>query len=176
MKYYKGWFSYNKNFENFEAIKNKISGLKLELIGDKNILESDLIFLEDAKTTILDCNRALKYIFIFQYYLNDEDAEELINNDLDILQNQMDSLLELVELDHLPNIMKIFNKDNFKKKFLEYKDHIISLVNSTENFKKNLIEAIQNNFYDKIDYDRIKKLQQDYYIYDKSYDKIKKLK
>ena len=176
MKYYKGWFSYNKNFENFEAIKNKISELKLELIGDKNILESDLIFLEDAKTTILDCNRALKYIFIFQYYLNDEDAEELINNDLDILQNQMDSLLELIELDHLPNIIKIFNKDNFKKKFLEYKDHIISLVNSTENFKKNLIEAIQNNFYDKIDYDRIKKLQQDYYIYDKSYDKIKKLK
>jgi regulator of replication initiation timing len=67
----------------------------------------------------------------------------------------------------LPNILKISDKDNFKKKFLEYKDHIISLMNSTENFKKKLVDEIQNNLLDNIDYDKIKKLQKDYAIYEK---------
>ena len=94
--------------------------------------------------------------------MDDEDAEELINNDLDILQNQVDILLELVELDQLPNILKINDKNDFKNKFLEYKDHIISLINQTETFKKNLIDDIQNYLYNKIDPDRIKKLRNEY--------------
>ena len=109
--------------------------------------------MDDSLNTIIDCNRALKYIFIFEYFLKDEDAdiEDLIDNNLDTLQKQVDSLLELVELDQLPNILKISDKDNFKKKFLEYKDHIISLMNSTENFKKKSVDEIQNNLLDNID-------------------------
>ena len=108
--------------------------------------------------------------------MDDEDAEELINNDLDILQNQVDELLELVELDQLPNILKINDKNDFKNKFLEYKDHIISLINQTETFKKNLIDDIQNYLYNKIDPDRIKKLRNEYSIYEKhkNIDKKKK--
>ena len=68
----------------------------------------------------------------------------------------------------MPNILKISDKDNFKKKFLEYKDHIIALMNSTENFKKKLVDEIQNNLLDNIDYDKIKKLQKDYAIYEKT--------
>ena len=176
MKYFKKWFSHFKNLEISDKIKIKISNLKNELIEDKNILESDLYFLEEAIATIIDCYRAIKYIFIFQYFLDDEDAEELINNDLDILQNQVDILLELVELDQLPNILKINDKNDFKNKFLEYKDHIISLINQTETFKKNLIDDIQNYLYNKIDPDRIKKLRNEYSIYEKhkNIDKKKK--
>ena len=126
--------------------------------------------MDDSLNTIIDCNRALKYIFIFEYFLKDEDddIEDLIDNNLETLQKQVDSLLELVELDQLPNILKISDEDNFKKKFLEYKDHIISLMNSTENFKKKLVDEIQNNLLDNIDYDKIKKLQKDYEIYEKA--------
>ena len=176
MKYFKKWYSHFKNLEISDKIKKKISNLKNELIEDKNILENDLYFLEEAIATIIDCYRAIKYIFIFQYFLDDEDAEELINNDLDILQNQVDILLELVELDQLPNILKINDKNDFKNKFLEYKDHIISLINQTETFKKNLIDDIQNYLYNKIDPDRIKKLRNEYSIYEKhkNIDKKKK--
>ena len=165
MKYFKKWFNHFKNLEISDKIKIKISNLKNELIKDKSILESDLNFLEESITTIIDGNRALKYIFIFQYFLDDEDAEDLINNDLDILQNQVDSLLELVELDYLPNILKINDKSIFKKNFLEYKDHIISLISQTESFKKNLIDDIQNYLYDKLYPDRINKLRNEYSIY-----------
>ena len=174
MKYFKKWFNHFKNLEISDKIKEKISNLKHELIEEKNILESDLYFLEEAITTIIGCYRALKYIFIFQYFLDDEDAEGLINNDLYILQNQVDSLLELVELDQLPNILKINDKDAFKNNFLEYKDHIISLIAQTESFKKNLIDDIQNYLYNKIDPDRIKKLRDEYIIYDKKTKKKRK--
>ena len=169
MKYYKKWHNHFKNLEICDKVKERLSELKNELIEDKNILENDVTFLDDSLNTIIDCNRALKYIFIFEYFLKDEDAdiEDLIDNNLDTLQKQVDSLLELVELDQLPNILKISDKDNFKKKFLEYKDHIISLMNSTENFKKKLVDEIQNNLLDNIDYDKIKKLKKDYAIYEK---------
>ena len=42
--------------------------------------------------------------------------------------------------------------------FNDYKDNAYSLINSTQTFKTNLINEIQNNLYDKINYDRIKDL------------------
>ena len=165
MKYYKDWFKHYKDMEISEKIKEKILKLKYELIEEKNILENDLNFLDETANAIFDCNRALKYIIIFQYFLDDEEAEELININLDILENQIESLLELIELDQLPNIIKISDKNEFKKKFLEYKDHLINLIKPTEIFKKNLIDEIQNNLCDKLDFNRLKQLKKDYNIY-----------
>ena len=165
MKYYKEWLKHYKDIQISEKIKAKILKLKNELIEDKNILENDLNFLDEAANAIFNCNRALKYIIIFQYFLDDDEAEDLINNNLDILENQIDSLLELVELEQLPKIIKISDKNEFNKKFLEYKDHVINLIKPTQIFKKNLIDEIQNNLCDKLDFNRLKQLKKDYNIY-----------
>ena len=42
--------------------------------------------------------------------------------------------------------------------FLDYKDHILSLIKSIQTYKNNLLNEIDNNLYDKIDYKRIAKL------------------
>jgi len=165
MKYYKEWLKHYKDIQISEKIKAKILKLKNELIEDKNILENDLNFLDEAANAIFNCNRALKYIIIFQYFLDNDEAEDLINNNLDILENQIDSLLELVELEQLPKIIKISDKNEFNKKFLEYKDHVINLIKPTQIFKKNLVDEIQNNLCDKLDFDRLKKLKKEYNIY-----------
>ncbi len=164
MKYYKEWFNYFKNSQFVDKIKERVSTFKYILIEDKNIIENDLDFFEDCIKTIIDCNRVLKYIFIFGYFVTEENIEELIENDLNMLQNQVDSLMELVELDRLPNMIKYCNENEFKKCFLEYKDQIISLINSTEKFKQNLVNELQNNPNYKIDYDKIKKLRNEYNI------------
>ena len=178
MKYYKKWYNHFKNLEISDKIKKRLSELKNDLIENKNLLESDLNFLDESMKIIIDNSRVLKYIIIFEYFLKEdnEELEELIDNDLEILQNQVDSLLELIELD-LSNIIKINDKDIFKKQFLEYKDHILTLINSTEKFKNNLVNEIENNLCQNIDYDAIKKLKQNYSIYKKSgYDKVKIIK
>ena len=67
-------------------------------------------------------------------------------------------LLELIELDRLPNILKIADQKKFHEEYLKYKDHSLALIKSTQTFKKNLIEEIENNINVKINYDAIKEL------------------
>ena len=74
------------------------------------------------------------------------------------LQAQVDTLLEMIELQKLPTIISVISQSNFKKMFLDYKDHILSLIKSIQTYKNNLLNEIDNNLYDKIDYKRIAKL------------------
>ena len=116
--------------------------------------------MDDTLNTLYDCNRLLKYIYIFGYFLADNANMTLFEYNLEILQNQTDSLLELIELDRLPSIIETFDENLFKKMFNSYKDNVHSLINSTQTFKTNLINEIQNNLYDQINYDRIKDLNE----------------
>ena len=74
------------------------------------------------------------------------------------MQKQTDLLLELIELDRLPVILKISNQKEFQESFLKYKDHALALIKSTQTFKKNLIEELENNINAKFNYDIIKEL------------------
>ena len=67
-------------------------------------------------------------------------------------------MLELIELDRLPNILKIADQKTFQESFLKYKDHALALIKSTQTFKKNLIDEIENNINVKFNFDIIKEL------------------
>ena len=162
IKYYKGYYNHYRNLELADKIRERVKKLKKDLIEKKNLIENDLIFLDDSLNTICDCNRLLKNIYIFEYFLSDNVNLTLFENNLEILQNQADSLLELIELERLPSIIETFDEKVFKKSFNDYKDNALSLINSTQTFKTNLINEIQNNLYDKINYDRIKELEKNY--------------
>jgi ariadne-1 len=160
IQYYKGWYNHYRNLEITNKIKDRVNQFKKDLIEKKNLIENDLIFLDDTLNTLYDCNRLLKYIYIFGYFLADNANMTLFEYNLEILQNQTDSLLELIELDRLPSIIETFDENLFKKMFNSYKDNVHSLINSTQTFKTNLINEIQNNLYDQINYDRIKDLNE----------------
>ena len=104
--------------------------------------------------------KLLKYIYIFGYFLDDNTNITLFEYNSEILKNQTDSLLELIELDRLPLIIETFDNKKFKEMFLIYKDHALALIKSTQTFKANLISEIQNDLCDKINYDRIKNLNE----------------
>ena len=155
IKYYKGWKiqEYNINFN--EKIRNKIEEYKNDLVEEKNLVQDDVKFLEDALETIFNCNRLLKYIFIFGYFLKENANITLFEYNYHFLHYQNDLLLESIELEKLPNIIEIQDKNLFQKMFLEYKDNTFSLIKLIETYKNNLINEIDNNLYDKIDYNRI---------------------
>ena len=164
IKYYKGWYNHYRNLEITDKIKERVIKFKKDLNEKKNILENDLHFLEDSLNTIIDCNRLLKYIFIFGYFLDDKANITLFENNLEILQNQTDSLLELIELERLPSIIETSDEKLFKEMFLKYKDHALAMINSTKTFRTNLINEIKNNLYDQINYDRLKNLNETFKI------------
>ena len=164
IKYYKGWYNHYRNLEITDKIKERVIKFKKDLNEKKNILENDLHFLEDSLNTIIDCNRLLKYIFIFGYFLDDKANVSLFENNLEILQNQTDSLLELIELERLPSIIETSDEKLFKEMFLKYKDHALAMINSTKKFRTNLINEIENNLYDQINYDRLKNLNETFKV------------
>ena len=164
IKYYKGWYNHYRNLEISDKIKDRIKQFKKDLIEKKNMLENDLNFFDESLNTIIDCNRLLKYTYIFGYFLQDNVSITLFEYNLEILQNQADSLLELIELDRMPLIIATFDEKKFKEQFLSFKDHIFALIKSTQTFKTNLINEIQNNLYDKINYDRIKNLNETFKV------------
>ena len=127
-------------------------------------MENDLHFLDDSLNTIIDSNRLLKYIFIFGYFLDDKANVSLFESNLEVLQNQTDSLLELIELERLPSIIEISDEKQFKEMFLKYKDHALAMIKSTKTFRTNLINEIENNLYDQINYDRIKNLNETFKV------------
>ena len=122
------------------------------------MLEIDVNYLDDSLNMIIECNRLLKNIFVYDYFVEEKSNYILFENNLEILQNQTDLLLELIELEQLPNIMKISDKKQFQEEYLKYKDHALALIKSTTTFKKNLIDEIENNINVKINYDVIKEL------------------
>ena len=159
IKFYQSWDSHKKSLEFAYKLKDKVKEFKNELITKKGMLEIDVNYLDDSLNMIIECNKLLKNIFVYVYFLDETKSNFIIfENNLEILQNQTDLLLELIELDRLPNILKIADQKKFHEEYLKYKDHALALIKSTQTFKKNLIEEIENNINVKINYDAIKEL------------------
>ena len=139
-------------------LKDRVKEFKYNLINKKAFLESDVEYLDESLNMIIDCNRLLKNIFVYEYFLDEDTKNVLFDNNLEILQNQTDSLLELIELNQLTDILKINEPKKFQEEYLKYKDHALALIKSTQTFKKNLLDEIENNINVKINYETIKEL------------------
>ena len=175
IKYFRSWDSHKQNLEFAYKLKDKVKECKNTLIEKKGFLENDTNFLDDSLNMIIDCNRLLKYIFVYEFFLDDDKNLTLLENNIEILQNQTDSLLELIELDQLPEILKINDKNQFQESFLKYKDRALALIKSTQTFKKNLIDEFENNINIKFNLNAIKELDETLKI-KKTHRKKEKLK
>ena len=160
IKYFKSWDSHKQNLEFAYKLKDKVKECKNTLIEKKGFLEIDTNFLDDSLNMIIDCNRLLKNIFVYEFFLDDDNNSTLLENNIEILQNQTDSLLELIELEQLPEILKINDKKQFLESFLKYKDRALALIKTTQTFKKNLIDEFENNINIKFNLNAIKELDE----------------
>ena len=140
-------------------LKDKIKDMKESLEKEKNLPYSELGFLDEALNTVIDCHRILKNIYVFGYYMKQNiNKKALIEYNQYMLNRECDLLHELLELESLPNIIMIEELEQFNKEFMKYKGHVISLISSISQFRKNILEDIENDD-QLIDYDFIKKEQ-----------------
>ena len=62
-----------------------------------------------------------------------------------MLRREADLLHEKIEMRYLTDILSIIEEEKFKKDFTAYKEKVISLTNTTNKFKNNILEDIEKH-------------------------------
>ena len=133
---------------------DKIQTYKKCLEKDKNQPHLELIFLDEAIQSVINCHRILKNTYIFGYYMRDnleKSIKSFYIHHQEMLRVEADKLHELLEMQYLPKILEINVLEEFNKAFADYKGKIITIMNSTARFKENILVEIENHP-DYIDY------------------------
>lgn len=143
------------NIDNDISLMNelrlKIDNYLLEL-SKKDLLNSDLEFLNEILYLIKDYYKFYKYLCIFRYFLRSDTDDNFLDYNSSFLNELMNQSLDLLEFDSLPNLVKIPDITNFKHQFLEFKEKILYLIKSIKIYKNNIIQEIEKNIFGKIDY------------------------
>lgn len=142
-----------------EKLRQKLEQYKKILEEVKNQQHSELIFFDQALQTVIDCHRILKNTHIFYYYMK-QNLKKKANyqHDQTLLSKQSDNLHELLELNELPNILKIDEYAKFDSEFMRYKGHILQLISTTSTLRERILNEIENDP-GLIDYDKLKQIK-----------------
>ena len=127
---------------------------KKYLTEKKNQTQLDVLFLDDALKTVIECHRLLKNTYIFGYYMK-KNSKSLYEYHQEMLRREADLLHEKIEMRYLTDILSIIEEVKFKKDFIVYKEKVISLTNTTNKFKDNILEDIEKHP-EYIDYNTLK--------------------
>ena len=157
--YYSDNYKNQVNAQNYAMeLNDKIEEKKSKLIEEKSISTENLKFLDEAVNTVIDCHRILKNTYIFGYFIkNNSNKKSMFEFNQSLLNGQSDLLHELLELDSLPKIIKIYNFEEFNKEFTEYKGRVNSLIGSISKYRNNVLNEVENDL-NIIDYDLLKKI------------------
>ncbi len=156
-KYANYFESYNeeeKNLKIAEGLNNRVQLYKETLEKEKNQPHLELIFLDEALETVIDCHRILKNTYIFGYFMIGQE-NSLYTHHQEMLRKEADLLHELIELNELPRIIDITSIDDFNKEFSIYKGNLKSRMSAIGKFRENLLNDIENHP-DYIDYNLLK--------------------
>ena len=158
--YYESYSQEENALKYAYKLTDKIETYKRSLEENKNQPHLELIFLDEALQSVINCHRILKNTYIFGYYMKsnlDKAIQSLYQHHQEMLRVEADKLHELLEMQYLPNIIEISALEQFNKSFAEYKGKIITIMNATAKFKENILVEIENHP-DFIDYGMLKEI------------------
>ena len=150
-KYYKIVINIDYDFS-FMNILNQNINYYISELSKKDLLDSDLQFLNEILDLIKDYYNFHKYLSIFRYFLINDVDDNFLDYNFSFLNNQNNKSLELLEFDNIQNLLKISDTSNFKHQFLEFKEQFLYLIKSIKIYKNNIIQEIEKNIFGKIDY------------------------
>ena len=155
---------FDKSYQSFNDEENaikyaiklneKIKLYKKFLTEKKQLPELEILFLDDALKTVIECHRLLKNTYIFGYYMK-KNSKSLYEYNQEMLRREADLLHEKIEMRYLNDILSIINEEQFKKDFENYKQNVIKLTDTTNKFKNNILEDIEKHP-EYIDYNTLK--------------------
>jgi len=119
----------------------------------------ELEFLNEALEVVIRCHRVLSHTYIFGYYMNEKavNQKSLYEYQLKLLSDNVDKLNEMLENNEIQDILDIEHVDKYIQEFNKYRTKVMSLATVTEKFMNNLVDFIENDLIEFIDYKAISK-------------------
>jgi ariadne-1 len=138
-----------------KKLKNQIKDYSDEFRQIKMIPYEELHFLDNAVDTITNSRRTLKYTYVFGFYMKKCQEKSLFEHNQYLLDRDTDILHGLMEGDCIKKILQLENYEEFTKTFVDFKNRIINLVSTINNYKEKLLCEIENKMLDMIDFKAI---------------------
>jgi ariadne-1 len=126
-------------------LKDKIDDYKKQLETIKHQPHTEVLFLDDALRTVIECHHILKNTYIFGYYMKNINTASLYKHHQEMLRRNADLLHDKIEMKYLQEIMSEENLESFNKKFISFKGEVLSLIGATVKFKENILEEIEKH-------------------------------
>ena len=123
----------------------------------KNQNYDELKFMEDAADTIIHARRCLKNTYVFGFYMIDCNEKNLFEHHQYLLDRDTDKLHGMMEGDIIKKLLQIETFDEFNKSFISFRNDVINLLSCINKYKDNILNEIEKNLLDKIDYKLIYK-------------------
>ena len=115
--------------------------VKRELLHEvKGYRIEETVYMVEAAKCIIDSRRVLKWTYVFGYYLENEQERPLFQNLQEMLEKFTETLHELVETP----LDKFLQEGVPRKEFDDHRALITNLLSSTDTYKNNLLEGIDN--------------------------------
>ena len=144
--YYEGYREEEKAIEYALKLEEKIGVYKKELEVVKHEPHIEVLFLDDALRTVIECHRILKNTYIYGYFM------KILNNNIslfvyqqELLRKNADLLHNKIEMNYIYEIIVENNYELFNRKYQIFKGEILSLIAATNKFKENFLNEIEKH-------------------------------
>ncbi len=154
--YFSRYMNHSKAKELAVKLKAEIKDYIKQYISIKKIPLEEISFLNTAIETVINARIRLKYTYVFGYYLIECNEKTLFEYQQKILEKEADLLHELLEGEHIPKILNIYEHDQFRMQFEEFKRKITNLYTVTEKYMDNLTNDIELRMSVLVDYNSLK--------------------
>ena len=153
--YFDRYMNHHRALKITVGMRKKVLGYVKSFNEIQSLNYEEVRFLEESLETIIKSRRMLKNTYIFGYYMKDVNEKQLYEHQQSLLERDADLLLELMENDSIPKLLKIDNFDEFNKEFYSYKASIINLASATNKYMENLLNDIELSLIEFVDYKAI---------------------
>jgi len=157
--YFERSFNHNKSMKINMKLRATIENKKNIFFKVRKMNIQELEFLNEALEVVIRCHRVLSHTYIFGYYMNEKavNQKSLYEYQLKLLSDNVDKLNEMLENNEIQDILDIEHVDKYIQEFNKYRTKVMSLATVTEKFMNNLVDFIENDLIEFIDYKAISK-------------------
>jgi len=149
--------NHQKSQEFGVKLLNNMKDYTLQFKNDKTLAYDDLKFLDQAVETIINARRCLKNTYVFGFYMIECGEKPLFEYHQFLLDRDTDRLHGMMEGDLIRKLLLIDGFSDFHKCFNAFRDDVINLLSCINKYKENLLNHIENQMLDKIDFKQIEK-------------------
>ncbi|CAO2837482.1 unnamed protein product [Amaranthus hypochondriacus] len=145
--YYERWASNQTSRQKALQDLQQMQNVHLEKLSDIQCQpESQLKFILEAWTQIVECRRVLKWTYAYGYYLPEH--EHAKRQFFEYLQGEAESGLERLHQCAEKELQVYLNADGPSKEFNEFRTKLAGLTSVTRNYFENLVRALENGLSD----------------------------